>query len=148
MKEDNFGTPGEMIRLYFDEGESGHAFYLGNGLAMIDNHPITDKCSYKDVVSLTDLGEDRIPIVDKVTHKEHKHSQYVYFDMDHQWHELDIILTGIGCCVSGLFGPDDKGKRGVMLVAYNNEDLNPALLAEGYGIKNALVPDKPDPDQN
>ena len=135
-EEDSFGKPGEHIRVYFEEDtESGHAIYLGHGLAQVKNIPMTERCGLDDVVTLEARGPDEIPVVDEVVHRSYDHKTTIHYDIDQEFYKLVLLLNSMGCAVEGGVAEDEIAKRrGFFLVQYN-DPVNPMLIAEGFGIK-------------
>ncbi len=121
-----------MVKIYYDEGESGPAEYLGDRLARIDADPLTDKVWRGDIVRISHKpGEVAIPLITDVVCQRFPNRSILQFD---DLEELAILGSHLMLAGAelGFKLPPKEGKSGFFCVAHHAH-LDPTMLAEALG---------------
>lgn len=114
-------SPGSMIKVRFDENETGWAKYLGRGIAEINNLPLTDKLRFADVVALkkTPYGGGAYEI-ERVLARRHPNVDVIYYTESKTYYSIRSVVQDLGGTVSGLYGPS-KGQSGALMISHNGQ---------------------------
>jgi hypothetical protein len=122
----------QPIRVRYDHQETGWAIPVGDGLAIIENIPVTHRCNLGDVVRLQ-LTDGLAPAwVDEVVYRRYAAKTILYY---HELQELQLLcglLKLLGCESEGALRPVDF-TPGVLMVAHD-ASLRPELLAGAAGV--------------
>jgi hypothetical protein len=122
----------EPVRVRYDHEETGWATPIGDGLAVIDNIPLTDRCNLRDIVSLEGADEDGLPWVGRVLYRRYRDKSALYYYGPREFQTLSSALRALGCEAEGARAPVDF-TPGVLLVAHDLH-VRPDLLAVAAGI--------------
>ncbi|MFN3651268.1 MAG: hypothetical protein ACK47B_16960 [Armatimonadota bacterium] len=122
----------ESIRVRYDHRETGWAVALGEGLAMIDNVPLSPRCNLGDVVRLAPSGPDGLPGVADVVHQRFTAKTVLYYYGAEERQLLFSLLTVLGCAIEDARKPLDF-TPGLLLVAHDRR-ICPDLLARAAGV--------------
>jgi hypothetical protein len=122
----------EPIRVRYDHRETGWAVALGEGLAVIENVPLSPRCNLGDVVRLAPSGPDGLPWVGHVVHQRFTAKTVLHYYGAEERQLLCSLLNLLGCAIEDARQPLDF-TPGIILVAHDHR-ICPDLLARAAGV--------------